>query len=104
MSEKNSFGFATPVYGQGMVVTHTYDRVVIAIAEQRMEQRGRMVGAVSEVLRFSDGRWREMSHAEKINAIHDEGETHMQDECGRCAEMEKYRADAREVLEQGVKS
>lgn len=92
-AEKSSFGFATHVYGQGMVVTHTFHRCTDAVAHRGWYLRGRSVDAASEVLRFSDGRWREMSRAEKINAIHDEGETHMSDECGRCIA-------AREAIEQ----
>lgn len=95
IGEKNSFGFATLVYGSGMIVTHTYERCTDAVANRAHYMRGRLPYAASEVLRFSDGRWREMSREEQTIAIHDEGETHMRDECGRClAEVERVRDGA----------
>jgi hypothetical protein len=94
-NEKNSFGFATPVYGQGMVVNHTFPTYTECAASHRMERRGRMVDAVSRILRFSDGRWREMGDAEQIVALHDEGQTHMSDGCPRCtAEKNSFEEQA----------
>jgi hypothetical protein len=102
--EKNSFGFATPVYGKGMVVTATFPTYLECALAHRMEKRGRMEDAVSRILRFSDGRWREMGDAEQIAALHDEGETHMQDLCPRCIALFDYDEAARRVLEDGVKA